>query len=327
MKALCVKSYSDLQQLTSGQVETIEVTLVERDVADNVENGLQKLLPYVVFYNMDISAGKLKFVQYLRAAAAVAEGEQPQPRFTSVGFGKFIEMPESLRSRETIIGENGEESYAVNLSDLLDLSVVAGMNDVLEVAGVDVKALFGQVIDANDLAFFNSQAPDDMYRTVTGVAIPVALTSEQFDLFLASKQINPAFVEQIDTLGINIDRIVEEMDITPTIDKVIGELVERHSLEAFSAMMFNYIARKELFNMLKDVNYADIVALVHAKRAQLQQIGQETIANEQAAAAASAQAAAIATGQETYEVNGMTSLAQPGGHVASTDEVKDQPQA
>lgn len=286
MKALCVKSYTELQQLVAQQVPTVEAKLVEREVTDKVENGLQKLVPYVVFYSMDISAGKLKFIQYLRPAAPVAEGEEAAPRFTSIGFGQPISTPEEIRSQETIVGEDGETAYAMSLSDMLDTCVVSGMADVLTMIGLDVKAVFGPVIDANDLAFFNCDAPGDENRVTTGIAIPVALTEEQFELVRTTAQLNPTFVDQLDTLGINIDRIVEEMDITPTIQNVIAELVGKYNLEAFSAMMFNYIARKELAKMLKDVSYNDIVALVHSKRAAMQQIAQETIAEQQAAAAA-----------------------------------------
>lgn len=289
MKALSVKSYSELQQLVAGQIPTVEAKLVDRAVADNVENGLRQLVPYVVFYNMDVPAGKLKFIQYLRAAAPVAEGEEPVASITSIGFGRPIEVPANIRSQETIIGEDGETSYAMTLQDIMDTVVTAGLTDVLELTGLDVKAVLGDVIDHKQLAFFVSDVPMDELKVRTGIAIPVPVTAEQFELIRTSVTLNPVFIEKLDTLGINIDRIVEEMDITPTIDNVVNELVGKYNLEPWSTMMFNYIVRKELFEMMKEISYNDIVALVHAKRAALVQIAEQEALRQRVAAEAVAQ--------------------------------------
>lgn len=282
MKALCVKSYSDLQQLVAGQVPTIELSLVDREVADKVESGLQQLIPYVVFYNMDVNAGKLKFIQYLRTAAPVAEGEERAPANTSIGFGKNVEVETQIQSTEVIIAENGDKSFAMSLQNIMDTMVAVGLTDVFEMIGLDIKTVLGNVIDFSQLAFFKSDVPLDELKVRAGVAIPVPLTAEQFELVRTTATLNPVFIEKLDTLGINIDRIVEEMDITPTIDNVIGELVGKYNLEAWSTMMFNYIVRKELHEMMKEISYRDIVALVNGKKAALQQIAQETIAQQAA---------------------------------------------
>lgn len=282
MKALTVKSYAELQQLVAGQVPTVEATLVDVAVANNVENGLQALNPYVVFYNMDVSAGKLKFIQFLRSAAPVAEGEERAPSPTAIGFGKNVETESQIQSTETIIGEDGNKSFAMSLQNIMDTMVAVGLTDVFEMIGLDVKTVLGDVIDFSQLAFFKSDVPMDELKVRVGIAIPVPLTAEQFELVRTSATLNPAFIEKLDTLGINIDRIVEEMDITPTIDNVIGELVGKYNLEAWSTMMFNYIVRKELHEMMKEISYQDIVALVNGKKAALQQIAQETTAQQAA---------------------------------------------
>ena len=324
MKALCVNAYSDLQQLVAGQVQTVTTTLVERVVCDNIESGKQKIVPYVVFYHMDVNAGKLKFIQYLRPGKVVEGTEDKAPGHTSIGFGVPVHNLADIRASENIVGENGDLSYTMTLQDVMNTAVEAGVREVEEQLGFKMVELLGPVIDPNDIAFFVSEAPVEEVKTMIGVAIPVRVTAKQFDLIKANVTLRPEHIEQLDTLGINIDRIVEEMDITPTINNVVNELVGKYNLEAWSTMMFNYIARKELHEMMKDINYNDIVALVHAKKAAMQQIAQQEIANQQAAAAVSAQAAAVATGQETYHANGMTSLAQPGGHVAPTEEVREE---
>lgn len=290
MKALCVKSYSELQGLVAGQVTTVEAKFVEREVADLVENGLQQLVPYVVFYNMDVSAGKLKFIQYLRPGQTVEGTDERISGNTSIGFGHPIAESAVITATETATGENGETSYTVSLQDIITTGIDAGLQTVLAQTGVDVKAVLGDVLDLSQIAFFTSDVPADEHKVRTGIAIPVHLTAEQFELLRTTMAPNAEVIEKLDMLGINVDRIVEEMDITPTINNVVNELVGKYNLEAWSTMMFNYIVRKELHAMMVNISYQDIVALVHAKRAALAQVAQET-ATQQQAEAETAQAA------------------------------------
>jgi hypothetical protein len=66
MKVLTIKSYSELQTLVSGEAKTVEAKMVEKEFADKPENGVQKIVPYAVFYHINTSAAKLDFIQYLR---------------------------------------------------------------------------------------------------------------------------------------------------------------------------------------------------------------------------------------------------------------------
>ena len=321
MKALCVKSYADLQALVAGQVPTIEATLVEQDVANNVENGLQQLMPYVVFYNMDIPAGKLKFIQFLRPGKVVEGSEELTQGTTSIGFDKAISDAAAVVATETITNEAGDTMFVMSLQNIMDTAVSNGLNDVLSMTGIDLPATLGaQFIDQKQIAFFNSDVNLDDMKVRTGIALPIPVSAEQFEVLRTTAVFKPEEIEKLDTLGINIDMIVERMDVTPTINDVVNELVGKYNLEPWSTMMFNYIARKELYEMLKDISYNDIVALVHAKRAALAQIAQDTVAQQRAAAEATAAANASLSTVADADADGVekTGVEVAVGEVAET---------
>lgn len=325
MKALCVKSYSELQQLVAGQVQTVTASMVEDTVADNPESGMQKLVPYVVFYNMDVNAGKLKFIQYLRPGQVVEGSEEQGPGITSIGFGIPVQNLSDIRASEDIIGENGELSYAMTLGDIINTTINAGVREVEEQLGFKFLETLGPIIDSNQTAFFHSEDPSPELVNRIGMAIPIAVTAEQFERLRGESVFRPEHIEKLDTLGINVDLIVEQMDITPTINQVINELVGKYNLEPWSTMMFNYIARKELHEMMKDINYNDIVALVHAKKAALAQIAQETIAQEAATAAQHADQAQVEQG--TVQLDQAAEVAQPVAvETQPAEEIKEESQ-
>ena len=325
MKALCIKSYAELQALVSGQAQTIEAKLVDTVTADNPENGLQQLMPYLVFYHMDMASGKLKFIQYLRPAPKAAEGEEQVPGVTSIGFGKAISDPEMIVSSDTITGVDGEVTYLLSLQNIMDMAISNGLNDVVSAIGIDLPTVLGpQFIDRTQIAFFNSDAPFPEMKVRTGISLPVPVTAEQFELIRTTAVFKAEEIEKLDTLGINIDMIVEQMDVTPTITSVINELIMKYNLEPWSTMMFNYISRKELHEMLKDISYNDIVALVHAKRAALAQIAQNAIEQQRLAA----EAAAVAeTGTATLDAGVETAAVTEGDKVAEDADLEEAPAA
>jgi len=263
--ALCVDNYEQLTKLVSKEVDTIEAKMVDREICEKVENGLQQLIPYVVFYTMDMDNGKLKFIQYLRPSKG--EGEERLQGNTSIGFGGHIDQESDMVATETIINEGALNSYRMSLADIMETGIKAGLREVQEELGIDLINDIGNVVNRTEIAFFRSDSPEDVHRVHAGIAIPVKLTEEQFMKLKETAKFRVEEIEKLDVLGINIDIIIEQMDITPVLNQVINELVGKYNLEVWSTMMFNYIARKELHEMLKEINYRDIVALVYGKQA------------------------------------------------------------
>jgi len=267
--ALCINSYEELTKLVNREVDTIEAKIVSRDICEKVENNLQQLIPYVVFYNIDIHAGKLKFIQYLRCSSG--KGEQRLQGNTSIGFGGHIDQKPDIIAREIITNENELDSYKMSLSDIVETAIKAGLREVQEELSINLLNDIGDVIDRDHIVFFQGDMNIEVNRVHTGIGIPVKLTEEQFNKLKNTCKFNEAEIEKLDVLSINIDLIVEQMDTTLVLNEISNELINKYNLEQWSTVMFNYITRKELNEMMKEISYSDIVALICNKKAALEQ--------------------------------------------------------
>lgn len=275
-KALCVNTYQDLAKLVNNELETVEAKLVDREICEKPENGLQQLIPYVVFYSLDAENGKLKFIQYLRPGQG--EGEERLQGKTSIGFGGHIDQETEIVSSEIVLNDDGSTSYKMSLQNIMETAIKAGIREVKEELNIDLLQDIGDVISKNEIAFFHGNLEEEVNQVHTGISIPVKLTEEQFMKLKETAVFNEAEIEKLDILGINIDMIVEQMDITPTLNHVIEELVTKYNLEQWSTMMFNYLSRKEINDLMSEITYKDIVALSYAKQAQkMQQASQEEV--------------------------------------------------
>lgn len=264
-EALCIKSLQELSELVSGTRETIDSQMVDRAVCEVVENGYLQVIPYVVFYSTDIEAGKVRFAQYLRAAVG---GEDRLLSKTSIGFGGHIDASDELKfGSSTDI--DGVVTYAMSLNDLVDTSIGCGVREIIEELGCNMFETLGVKVIAQDTAFFMGSPEEEVNKVHLAMLIPVKLTQEQFNQFFKDAVVNKAEIEDIDILGINIDSIIEEMDVTITLNNVANELSHRYNLEDWSCKAMSFIVKGEINKLLKDIDYAGIISLIPAPQKQV----------------------------------------------------------
>lgn len=255
-QALCVNSYEELTELVQGKKENIEAKMVDREICEDPTSGYQQLITYVTFYTVDLESAKLKMVQYLRPS--VGEGEERLQGKTSIGFGGHIDLPEEVVCELDTTEESGEHTYKMTLQNIIDTGFKAGAREVQEELGFDIEKDLEVDITKADTAFFIGDSNDEVNQVHIGFSIQIKLSEEQYDKLMAIKQHDKEEIEVVDTLGISIDKIVEEMDLSFTVNKIIHELSTKHSLEDWSCKIFNYITRKEIFELTRHITYADL---------------------------------------------------------------------
>ena len=262
-RALCVNSFEEISALVRGEAETIDSCFVAREICEDPNNKFLQVIPYVTFYTPNHAEGKIVFAQYKRAAQG---SEDRLLSKTSIGFGGHIDQLSDIKATSAHTAEDTTEHFVMSKQDLVDTCVTAAKRELLEELGVDVLGILGVDLDFNESAFFMGDTRDPVNQVHLGLSFPVKLTAEQFAKLMEVVQINKDEIELMDKMTANIRHIVEEMDVSATNGKIMNQLVQQHGMEDWSVRVFDFIVRKEIFVILKDVNYDDLYRLAVAKQ-------------------------------------------------------------
>lgn len=262
-RALCINSFEEISALVRGESETIDSCFVAREICEDPNNQFLQVIPYVTFYTANHAEGKLTFVQYKRAATG---NEDRLLSKTSIGFGGHIDQLSDIKASSAHTAEDTTEHFVMSKQDLVDTCIIAAKRELLEELGCDVLGTLGVELNFDESAFFMGDARDPVNQVHLGLSFPVRLTEEQFVNLMAIVQINEAEIELIDKMTANIRHIVEEMDVSATNGKIMNQLVQQHGMEDWSVRVFDFIVRKEIFVILKDVNYDDLYRIAVAKQ-------------------------------------------------------------
>lgn len=276
-QALCVRSYDELSNLVNKNIEHVEASLIGRDICEKEENGYQQLIPYVTFYAVSPEDGKLMFIQYQRVDQG--EGEERLAGKTSIGFGGHIDDVNEIVAEENIQNEDGTQSFKMTLQNIIDTGYNCALREIKEELNVDLQELDINVYKG-ETAFFMGDLSEEVNRVHLGLSIQIELTPEKFEELKSKCQFNPDEIKQLDTLGVNLDLIVEEMDLTVTINKITENLKNNHGLEDWSCRIFNYITRNVIFQLFRDVTYKDMIDLRNFKIEQAQREEENRQASE-----------------------------------------------
>lgn len=263
-RALCVNSMEDISNLIRGESETIDSSFVDRVICEDPNNKFLQVIPYVTFYTSKPAEGKIVFVQYLRAASG---GDDRLLSKTSIGFGGHIDQLSDIKSTHANTAEDGTEHFVMSKQDLVDSMFTAAKRELMEELGINVLDVLGVSMDFNETAFFLGDQSEEVNQVHIGLSIPIKLTEEQFAKFFEIVQVNKAEIDSIDKMTLNVKSVIEEMDVTNTLGKIMRELKHKHNLEDWSTRVFDYISRKEIFIILKNVTYEDLYKISVEKEA------------------------------------------------------------
>lgn len=262
-RALCINSMEEIGALIRGEAETIDSCLVARDICEDPNNKFLQVVPYVVFYTPKHAEGKLLFAQYKRAAKG---GEDRLLSKISIGFGGHIDDADEIKCQSKNTAEDTTDHFVMTKQDLIDTCLTAAKRELVEELGCDILAAVGADLNFEEAAFFTGDQRDPVNQVHLGLGLPVRLTEEQFAKFFENAVISLDEIEVLDKMTANIRHIVEEMDVSATNGKIMNQLVQQHGFEDWSVRMFDYIVRKEIFVILRDVNYDDLYRVAVAKQ-------------------------------------------------------------
>lgn len=261
-RALCVNSMEEIGALIRGEAETIDSCLVTRDICEDPNNKFLQIIPYVVFYTPRHAEGKLLFAHYKRAAKGTEERLQSK---SSIGFGGHIDVLEEIKCVTSYVAEDTTTHFTMSKQDLIDTCLAAAKREVTEELGGDILAAIGTQLDFNEAAFFMGDQREPVNQVHVGLGLPVRLTNEQFDKFFAEAKITPEEIEALAPMTVNIRHVVEEMDVSATYAKIAQQLVQQHGFEDWSVRILDYIIRKEIFLILRNIGYDDLYRIAVAK--------------------------------------------------------------
>lgn len=262
-RALCINSFEEISALVHGKTKTINSYFVDRDICEDPNNKFLQIIPYVTFFTSNYAEGKIVFVQYKRAAQG---NEDRLLSKTSIGFGGHIDQLSDIKATLVTTAEDTTEHFVMTKQDLADTCIAAAKRELIEELGVNVLGIIGADLDFNESAFFMGDTRDAVNQVHLGLSFPVKLTDEQFAKLLEVVRINQKEIELIDKMTVNIRHIVEEMDISATNSKIMNQLVQQHGMEDWSIRVFDFIVRKEISILLKDINYDDLYNMSVAKQ-------------------------------------------------------------
>lgn len=232
--ALCIKNYDDLQALTQGQVEAIDLSMIDRDICEKAENGWLQVIPYVSMSHLDIQEGRLYLVTYRRPAKG--EGEARLQGATSLGFGGHVDMPEDLSFSDSRTEEDGTLVYTMTPKDLITTIYNTARRELKEELGFDPAESFDLVEDATQLqcnVIYDPNA-DDVGKVHLGFSIKLELTSEQMQEFFELAKASEKEVEELSAMYVDVKRFVTSYNAVEMTKALIGELKRDKQIEDWS---------------------------------------------------------------------------------------------
>jgi len=264
--ALCFKE--NLNSLMKKEVETIDFTMVDRDICELPENGYQQLIPYVVFRSLDAESGRLNLLQYKRPDQG--DGEERLAGKVSIGFGGHIDEVEEVVYSAIVDNEDGSCTYKLNVFDIVNTAIKSATREIKEELGIDItNGDFDISTDTimKKASFFAGELSEEVNQVHTGILVLIDCTQEQMDSIKTSSGVNAEEVQELSILGVNLDVIVEEMDINNTVVRITNQL-HQHNMENWSCLVFDYILKLTIFSIFSGITYNDLYKVAMQKKAE-----------------------------------------------------------
>ena len=265
-KVLCIQAFDQLSSLVNKTAETVEAKLLEITSKEVQEQGFKPLVSYVTFYNLNEETGALNIFQVQHHNKQ--EGEETTPGGTSIGFRGDIHEEADIVCEQTSIDEDGVKAFDLTLAGVIQTGLNATERSIKTVLGVDLKEALG-VADLGGLpsAFMDATFNDDRHAYELGFSVLVKLDAEQFEKIRQEVSAREIPFKAFDAMTLKMDMVVEEMDLTVTLNRICQDLQEKHGMEEWSCKVLSYVTRIAIFEALRTVTYADMIQIVKFKKA------------------------------------------------------------
>lgn len=237
---------------TVDSLDPVEVDQSGNEAEATEKQKLKQILPFVVIYSFNEKEGKLKFLQKVK---------ETETSVSTIGFFNPITQ-EDIFLENAVKDEKGRNTYSIDLNTLLKIGADVGLKTVEQELG-NSSLIFKVKTEINfETTMFGSveDRPDAI-----ALIYPVKIDSETFDRLVVENDMKLADDKSIGTLGLNMDAIIENMDVSNVARKVIADIYKQSGIDGFSGLVINYIIQKEANELLELVTYKDLFELVERK--------------------------------------------------------------
>lgn len=271
---LVIKSFDELSKLTKGEVETIEVTMVQPDVAADPDNEYLVVYPMVTLYSLDETTG------YLNVLLDPPELDEDGKAVSQPKLG-FTPGPISKINGDNItkvdVSETGDYTHHVTLDSLYAMIAAAGVSYVESRIGVNLEELVNIDMTKVPSIFYMGNQDTDEGKTKLPQLFPVRLDSEVFNSIVAG-----IGVDKAPTVSIKFGEMVSTLDMTAALNKLVTDLIN-DNFEEYGARGMFFVGINEVNRLMADIKFEDLIAL--SKRAKAQATAEDMLASESEAIA------------------------------------------
>lgn len=284
--ALCLKSLEDISQLFNNQVETIELTMVDREICEVDGNGWTQLIPTATFVT-DTPDGRLHILQYQRAVKKADGEEVNEQRLagkTSVLFGGHIDQVEDLVFETAGENEHGQQVFTMTAEQLMATINNVIRREVSEELGIDITDYELQATGDNVVVFQgNPEIEVNRVHLCMGAIfhLPVEELSEIREKAVIAKD----EIAELGYLVVNFGAMLADFNIGVSIESLGKQLVEEHNMEDWASIMVGAITSSVCGNFVQALGWEDIQGALNNRiaREQFEKEQQEAIEAQESA--------------------------------------------
>lgn len=249
---LVIKSFDELSKLTKGDVETIEVTLVQPDIASDSDNGYLAVYPMVVLYSLDEETGYLNVL--LDPPTLDEDGkaiDQPKLGFTPGS----IASTNGINATSVDVSETGEYTHHVNLDSLYGAIASAGLSYVESRIGVNLNERLGIDLVKVPSIFYMGNTDTETGKTNLPQLFPVRLDVETFKSIIDNIGDN-----KVPTVSVKFGDMISSLDMTVALNKLVTDLIN-DNFEEYGARAMFFVGINEVNRLMANIKFEDLITL------------------------------------------------------------------
>ena len=238
--ALCVKDINDFNRISDGEIETIEVEFVDREICEKVDGGFVQIIPYVSFSYLDQDAGRLNMVSYRRPSTG--EGEERLQGNASFGFGGHIDTVEDLHFTSSEKRDDGGVVYRMTVDDIKRTAMQCATRELVEELGFDPIEELEIPTQAIRFGLEREQEPDEVGQVHLCISMMVSMDQKRYvDFFEKAKEANEEEIEGLQSVAVDVGRFMGSFNVKEAMQHLTAQLETELKLEKWSVLVITFM--------------------------------------------------------------------------------------
>lgn len=263
--ALCVKDLNDFNRASDGEIETIEMEFVDRDICEKVDGGYVQIIPYVCFSYLDQESGRLNLVSYRRPSTG--EGEARLQGNTSFGFGGHIDTEDDLYFTSIEKREDGRVVYHMSVEDVKRTALQCAVRELTEELGFNPIEELEIPTETIRFSLEREQEPDEVGQVHLCVSVMVVLDQKRYaDFFEKAKDANEEEIEGLASVAVDVGRFMGSFNVKEAMQHLTDQLETELKLEKWSTMVVTFMLTQIVEFFQSNWDFPSVMALMLARR-------------------------------------------------------------